>query len=136
MQAGNLLVHPEYKRQWLAVKDLRDVYYQFNQATEWYSQYNLQEDYRARRSWLEYLHALNLQQFDADICRHMCDSHKRNPELSPSALQHCKSNRISFCYKGMKLAFKSDRVEHPPYIVISNRQRFAKVKDLLVTLFG
>ena len=111
MQAGNLLMHPEYKQRWEAVRDLRNVFYQFSQATEWYSQYNLQQDHRARRKWLEYLHALNLQQFDADICQHMCAAHKRNPELSRSGLRRCKSSRMSFCYNGMKLAFELRQVD-------------------------
>lgn len=31
--AGNVVVHPEYRRRWASVKDLRDVFFQFNQAT-------------------------------------------------------------------------------------------------------
>ncbi|KAF1957688.1 hypothetical protein CC80DRAFT_515786 [Byssothecium circinans] len=76
-----------------AVKDLRDVFVRFNQATGWYQQYN----------WLEYLHALNLEQFDAD------------------------NGNMAFCYRGMKRMFLQEGVATPPHIIIGNKMRFAKL---------
>ncbi|KAN0103560.1 hypothetical protein V8E51_011873 [Hyaloscypha variabilis] len=70
-------------RRWRAVKDLRDVYIRFNQAESWFDRYN----------WLEYLHALNLEQFDADRC----------PELTPGAVR--QEGEIRFCYNGMRRMF-------------------------------
>ncbi|RAL58025.1 hypothetical protein DID88_009089 [Monilinia fructigena] len=64
---GNVLMHEEYKRRWRAVKDLRDVYIRFNQAESWYDRYHVQRSTALLGKWLEYLHALNLEQFDADI---------------------------------------------------------------------
>ncbi|KAH6702793.1 hypothetical protein BKA61DRAFT_646779 [Leptodontidium sp. MPI-SDFR-AT-0119] len=83
---GNVLMHEEYKRRWRAVKDLRDVYVRFNQAESWYDRYN----------WLEYLHVLNLEQFDTD----------RSPELTPEAIQ--QKGEIRFWFHDMKNMFSID----------------------------
>ncbi|PVH92672.1 hypothetical protein DM02DRAFT_604978, partial [Periconia macrospinosa] len=103
MLVGNLLMHAEYKRRWRAVKDLRDVFVRFNQATGWFQQHSVRQDPRLLPKWLEYLHALNLEQFDADVWSSMLAAHKSRPELSPAALR--QDGNITFCYKGMKRMF-------------------------------
>ncbi|KAN0108918.1 hypothetical protein V8E51_008660 [Hyaloscypha variabilis] len=100
-------------RRWRAVKDLRDVYIRFNQAESWFDQYN----------WLEYLHALNLEQFDANRC----------PELTPGAVR--QEGEIRFCYNGMRRMFRVDGVPSPPHFVTGNKMRFERVGDLLDFLF-
>ncbi|KAK6591714.1 hypothetical protein H4I95_12098 [Botrytis cinerea] len=84
MLVGNALVHKEYKRRWRAVKDLRDVYVRFNQAASWYDRYNMSRNYKLKEKWFDYLWALNIEQFNADIWKEMLKSHKHSPELSPS----------------------------------------------------
>jgi hypothetical protein len=84
---GNLLMHEEYKRRWRAVKDLRDVYIRFNQAESWFDRYNVRQSRPLLSKWMEYLYALNLEQFDADIWKAMLKSDKRSPELTPGAVK-------------------------------------------------
>ena len=62
----NVLMHKEYKQRQQVVKDLQDVYIHFNQAKAWYDQYYVQQGLQLLDKQLEYLHALNLKQFDAD----------------------------------------------------------------------
>ncbi|OBT59879.1 hypothetical protein VE03_10485 [Pseudogymnoascus sp. 23342-1-I1] len=76
-------MHKEYKRRWRAVKDLRDVYIRFSQAESWHEQYNMQDNQGLEKVWLEYLIALNLEQFDVDVQRAMLTANKRSNELRP-----------------------------------------------------
>ncbi len=80
MLVGNIIVHKEYKRRQRVVKDLRDVFIRFNQAKSWYNQYNMQNNPPLQHKWLEYLHALNLKQFDSDIQKAMLKNYKRSPK--------------------------------------------------------
>jgi hypothetical protein len=134
MLVGNMLVHKEYKRRWRAVKDLRDVFVRFNQASGWYSQYHLEQHPQWCDKWLEYLHALNLEQFDADVWKAMLAANKRAPELSPALVEG--DGRIAYCHKGMKDIFRVHGVASGPYLVTGNKKRFAQVGDILNFLFG
>lgn len=75
-------MHAKYKRRWRAVQDLRDVFVRFNQATGWFQQYSVLQHPRLLGTWLEYLHVLCLEQFDADVWAAMLAAHKSRPELS------------------------------------------------------
>lgn len=130
---GNLLLHEEYKRRWRAVKDLRDVYIRFNQAASWFDRYHVRQSRSLLSKWLEYLHALNLEQFDADIWKAMLKSDKRSPELTPAAVK--QGGDIRFCYDGMKRMFCVNGVPSPPHFVTGNKMRFERVGDLLDFLF-
>ena len=130
---GNMLMHEEYKRRWRAVKDLRDVYIRFNQAESWFDRYNVRHSRPLLSKWLEYLHALNLEQFDADIWKAMLKSDKRSPELTPGAVK--QGGEIRFCYNGMKRMFRVDGVPSPPHFVTGNKMRFERLGDLLDFLF-
>ena len=133
MLVGNLLMHAEYKRRWKAVKDLKDVFLRFSQATGWYQQYNVQQNPQLLHTWLEYLHALNLEQFNADVWSSMLAAHKSHPEMSPAALK--QDGNMTFCYRGMKHMFLQEGVVTPPHIVTGNKMRFATVNKLLDFLF-
>jgi hypothetical protein len=133
MLVGNLLMHAEYKRRWKAVKDLSDVYTRFHQATQWFTRYNVQDDPRLLRTWLEYLHALNLEQFDADVWSAMLAAHKTHPELSPAAVE--QNGRVSFCYRGMHRMFLEEGVRAPPHMVTGNHMRITTAARLLDFLF-
>jgi hypothetical protein len=130
---GNVLMHEEYKRRWRAVKDLRDVYIRFNQAESWYDRYNVQHSTALLGKWLEYLHALNLEQFDADIWKAMLKSHKRSPELTSDAIK--QKGDIQFCQNHMKRMFSVDGAIGLPHFVTGNKMRFERVTDLLNFLF-
>lgn len=130
---GNMLMHEEYKRRWRAVKDLRDVYVRFNQAESWYDRYNVQHSAPLLNKWLEYLHALNLEQFDIDIWKTMLKSHKRSPELTAEAIK--QKGDIQFCQNHMKRMFSVNGVIGPPHFVTGNKMRFERVVDLLDFLF-
>jgi hypothetical protein len=130
---GNVLMHEEYKRRWRAVKDLRDVYIRFNQAESWYERYSVQHSAALSDKWLEYLHALNLEQFDTDVWGAVLKCHKRSPELAPEAIQH--RGDIRFCYHDMKRMFAVDAAIGPPHFVTGNKMRFEKVAELLDFLF-
>jgi hypothetical protein len=130
---GNVLMHEEYKRRWRAVKDLRDVYVRFSQAESWYDRYNVQHSAPLLSKWLEYLHALNLEQFDTDIWKAMLKSHKRSPELTPDAIK--QKGDFPFCHSHMKRMFSVNGVIGPPHFVTGNKMRFERVADLLDFLF-
>jgi len=130
---GNMLVHEEYKRRWRAVKDLRDVFVRFNQAESWYDRYDMQSKPNLQLQWLEYLHALNLEQFDIDVWKSMLRAHKRSPELGPEVVQqHAK---LRFCHREMRKAFLVDGVVCGPHIVTGNKMRFSEVMELFHFLF-
>ncbi|KFZ24910.1 hypothetical protein V502_00587 [Pseudogymnoascus sp. VKM F-4520 (FW-2644)] len=130
---GNMLMHEEYKRRWRAVKDLRDVFIRFNQAETWYGQYSINGNWRLQDLWLEYLHVLNLEQFDTDIWKTMLKSHRRCPELRPEAIQ--KRMDGQFCYQDMKEMFQVDGQASPPHVVTGNSMRLERVIDVLEFLF-
>ncbi|KFY09998.1 hypothetical protein V491_07848 [Pseudogymnoascus sp. VKM F-3775] len=130
---GNLLMHEEYKRRWRAVKDLRDVFIRFNQAVAWYGQYSMDGNARLQGVWLEYLHVLNLEQFDTDIWKTMLKANRRCPELRPEVIQ--KRMAGQFCYRDMKKMFQVDGQASPPHVVTGNKMRFEGVKDLVHFLF-
>ena len=133
MLVGNLLMHAEYKRRWRAVKDLRDVFVRLNQATGWFQQYSVLRHPRLLRTWLEYLHALCLEQFDVDVWAAMLAAHKSRPELSADALK--QDGNMTFCYKRMRRMFLDQGVVAPPHIVTGNKMRFSAVDKLLNFLF-
>ncbi|KAH7344244.1 hypothetical protein BKA66DRAFT_555043 [Pyrenochaeta sp. MPI-SDFR-AT-0127] len=133
MLIGTLLMHDEYKRRWRAVKDLRDVFVRFNQAEGWYGRYNMSENRRLCQAWLEYLHVLNIEQFDADVWSAMCAADKRHKELSPKASE--QDGKIKFCYKGMRDLFLVNGVIQPPHLVTGNKMQFEQAAKLLDFLF-
>jgi hypothetical protein len=130
---GNLTMHEEYKRRWRAVKDLRDVYIRFNQAESWHEQYNMQDNQGLEKVWLEYLIALNLEQFDVDVQRAMLTATKRSHELRPDAAQSMEA--MKFCHHDMRKMFMVDGEAVPPHMVTGNKMRFEKVMDVLNFLF-
>jgi hypothetical protein len=130
---GNLLLHKEYKRRWRAVKDLRDVYVRFHQAESWYEQHNLRHSPRLLEKWLEYLHALNLEQFDLDVWKAVLKANSGKAELTPEAIQ--SNGEVEYCYRGMKKMFLVNGVASPPHFVTGNKMQFERVADLLDFLF-
>ncbi|TGO31675.1 hypothetical protein BHYA_0443g00020 [Botrytis hyacinthi] len=58
--------------------------------------------FASARLRLEYLHVLNIEQFDLDIWKIMLKAYKRSPELAPDAVQNGVPR---FCYKDMKEVF-------------------------------
>ena len=83
--------------------------------------------------WLEYLHALNLEQFDTDVWKAMLKSHKRSPELAPGAVK--QKGGFQFCQNHMKRLFSVDGAASLPHFVTGNKMRFERVADLLDFLF-
>lgn len=133
---GNALVHEEYKRRWRAVKDLRDVYIRFSQAESWYGRYNVRQSRHLLARWLEYLHALNLEQFDADVRKAMLKCNERCFELTLDAVTQLRQQgEVGFCYSSMKQMFQVDGASCPPHFVTGNKMRFETVGDLLNFLF-
>jgi hypothetical protein len=130
---GNMLMHEEYKRRWRAVKDLRDVYIRFSQAESWYDRYSVQRSAPLLNKWLEYLHVLSLEQFDADVRKAMLRSNKRSPELLPRTIEHIGGMR--FCYRHMRRAFSVNGARVPPHSVTGNKMRFERMGELLDFLF-
>jgi hypothetical protein len=133
MLVGNLLMHAEYKRRWQAVKDLSDVYTRFHQATQWFERYNVERNPQLLKKWFEYLIALNLEQFDADVWLAMLAAHKTHPELSQAAL--AQNGSIPFCYRGMYKMFLEDGERAAPHMVTGNQMRITTVGKLLDFLF-
>lgn len=133
MLVGNMLMHEEYKRRWRAVKDLRDVYVRFNQAESWYDRYNIQGNSQLLKAWFEYLHVLNIEQFDIDVRKAMVKASKGSGELGAGVRMLDEGFR--FCYNDMKKMFLVNGVANPPHLVTGNKMRFERVMDLLNFLF-
>ncbi len=139
MLVGNMLMHKEYKRRWRAVKDLRDVYIRFNQAESWYDQYDMQNNRPLLEAWLEYLHALNMEQFDADVWKAMVKASKGSTkkggaysgsgELGTGMMM--PGEGFQFCHHDMRKIFLVDGAASPPHLVTGNKMRFQRVMDLL-----
>ncbi|KAF5879002.1 uncharacterized protein Bfra_001175 [Botrytis fragariae] len=87
---------------------------------------------RIIKEGLEYLHVLNIEQFDLDIWKAMLKAHKRSPELAPDAVQNGVPR---FCYKDMKEMFIVNGLVQPPHFATGNKTRFDEVSDLLNFLF-
>ena len=104
-----------------------------HQATDWYQQYNVQQHPQLLRKWLEYLHALSLERFDADMWSSMLAAHRIRSKLLPIALK--QGGSMTFCYKGMKRTFLDKSVVAPLHIVTGNRMRFSTEDKLLEFLF-
>jgi hypothetical protein len=131
---GNLLMHEEYRRRWRAVKDLRDAHIRLDhQAVSWYEQYHIQDNEGLIKLWLEYLHALNLEQFDADVWRAMLKADKRTSELRPEVIR--EPQKIQFCHAGMREMFTVDGVATGPHFVTGNKMKFENAIDLVHYLF-
>ena len=133
MLVGNFLMHAEYKRRWAAVKDLKDVFVRFSQAIQWFHQHSVKQNPQLLATWLEYLHALILEQFDADIWASMLAIHKRRPELSPLALEGGRN--MAFCMRDMAKLFLPGGIPSPPHIATGNRSRFGSVEEVLDYIF-
>jgi hypothetical protein len=130
---GNMLMHNEYKRRWRAVKDLRDVFVRFNQADSWFNRYNVLQTPTLRQRWLEYLHALTLEQFDADIWKAMLKSNKRFSELTPETVRG--QVPLRFSHDGMQVMFSVDGVQCPQNFVTGNKMRFETAGEVVKFLF-
>jgi hypothetical protein len=136
--AGNILLHRQYQRRWRAVRDLRDVYVRLGQAEEWFTRHHLRGCGRDQRQWLDFLHGLNINQFDLDISTSLLRSHKSYPELAPSESEYKVSSFTPFCYRTLRKTFQVDP-DHgplPPHTVLGNKGRFTSSSELIDFLFN
>jgi hypothetical protein len=130
---GNVLMHDEYRRRWRAVKDLRDIYICFSQAESWYDRYSVQQNTSLLERWLEYLHVLNLDQFDIDIWKAMLRADKCSPKLAPNVV--ARQAEMGFCYYNMKRMFLVDSTLVLLHVVTGNKMRYKRISLLLGFLF-
>jgi hypothetical protein len=77
MLIRDLFIHIEYKRRWKAAKDLQDIFVRFDRVESCYTQYDVRQNSRWLRRQHEYLHILNIDQFDNDFWKSMLAAHKR-----------------------------------------------------------
>lgn len=133
MLIGNLLMHAKYKRRQKAVKNLSNVYTRFNQVIKQYQQHCIEEHSRLLQKQLEYLHALNLKQFNANIQLFILAAHKSCFKLLPTTLR--QDSKITFYTKGMLYIFLNKGVLTLLYVIIGNRKQFNLIQALLEFLF-
>ena len=133
MLRGCLLTHPEYKKRRQAVKDLQSVFVRFGQAARWFHQYDVKHNPGLLRKWLEYLFALNLEQFNADLWRAVVRAKGRAQELSPWACQ--QAGNVAYSYDVMKRLFLADSVASPPHLVTGMKGAFRDAGELLDFIF-
>lgn len=133
MLAGNLLLHRQYQRRWRAVRDLRDVYVRLGQAEEWFGRHNLGggRGTGQQTAWLDYLHGLNLNQFDTDIASALKRSNKTHPELAEPI-----EAGTAWCYRTLRHRFLREGERAPPHSITGNKARFASSLPLVDFLFG
>ena len=83
-----------------------------------------------RRAWLNYLHGLNLNQFDHDIAGAMKRNHKNHPKLARD-YSIKELAQLQFCHEGLAQVFEINGMTQPPHYVIGNKGRFTTASSLI-----
>ena len=124
---GNLLTTKKYKQRWQAVKDLQSVFFRFSQAEIWIKEHSelVQRQPQLKEKWADYLIALIIEQFRADVQRTQLEMHKQSaakgrPLLSPKGVELNRS--FNYCYKDIKTLFLENSYKSLPSTLIGNRQ--------------
>lgn len=60
---GNDLLKADYKNQWRALKDIRDVHFRMWQAQRWVARHGVARSPGMTTVWLEYLHSTVIELF-------------------------------------------------------------------------
>lgn len=131
---SSMLLHQQYKRRWRAVRDLRSAFVRLSQADGWYDQYHLAQNQSLRNMWLDYLHVLNIEQFDSDIWKTVLKMNMSRPELAPGIVDRLPD--IQFCFQDMQEMCELEGQICPPHVVTGNKSRFKNGFDLLHFLFS
>ncbi|KAF4620107.1 hypothetical protein G7Y89_g14718 [Cudoniella acicularis] len=130
---SSMLLHQQYKRRWRAVRDLRSAFVRLSQADAWFDQYHLAQNQSLRNKWLEYLHVLNIEQFDSDIWKTVLKINISRPELTPGIVDRLPD--IQFCFQDMREMCELEGQISAPHVVTGNKFRFKNSFDLLCFLF-
>jgi hypothetical protein len=133
--AGNVLLYQEYQRRWKAVRDLGNVYIRLHQASGWFMQHHVKDSYKKQEYWLEYLTALNMAQFRADIASHVLESHKKHPELQATATAPRYLDKIAYSWDGMQGMFEMNGEIVPPHTATGNKVTITSSWALINLLF-
>jgi hypothetical protein len=126
---SSMLLHQQYKRRWRAVRDLRSAFVRLSQADAWFDHYHLAEKQSLRNKWLEYLHVLNIEQFNSDIWKTVLKTNTSCLELAPGIPDQLAD--MQFCFQDMKEMCLWEGRLCPPHSVTGNKSRFKNSFDLL-----
>ncbi|KJZ70814.1 hypothetical protein HIM_09773 [Hirsutella minnesotensis 3608] len=66
---GNSLLRTDHKRQWRAIRDIRDVNFRMWQAQTWFGKFEVAAHAPIRRIWLDYLLCTVIDLFQRDVWR-------------------------------------------------------------------
>lgn len=77
---------------------------------------------RKCRAWIDFLHGLNLNQFDYDVASMMKKNHRTSPELLGDDSM-ARLTQLSFCYEGLAQLFSINGEAQPPHSIVGNKTR-------------
>ena len=109
----NLWIQDQYQKRWQAVQGTVDIFGLIKDARAWAVKFPVVQTGQQRQRWLEYLTAINLQQFHKSIFLYLKDDIR--PEFKESAL----AGMIPLCWDALAPIFQSGE----PHLVTGNRMR-------------
>ncbi|CAG9951827.1 unnamed protein product, partial [Clonostachys rosea f. rosea IK726] len=122
LMVGTELLRNDYKRQWHAFQDIRDVHFRI-------------------RAWLDYLHCTVLELFPRDIWHHItqAEATRTDGNLADGVRTTARRNPPGLFYDDMKELFhnrQTNRTRTYPYIVAGNKMRTKEPLELVDDLFA
>jgi hypothetical protein len=141
LAAGNALLREDYSRQWRTLREIRDIHARMLQASGLARSYEVARSRDARRSWLEYLHAIILEQFDRDVWKeaHKTFGWNSGADMTDETrLKYPEHKPPIYCYEAMRTLFhdRAADVSHTrPHLISGNKIRTASVRAVLEDLF-
>ena len=130
----NLLIYTKYKRRQKAIKDLSNIYTYFYQVTQQFTQYSVQQNPQLLSRQLEYLHALNLEQFNTNIQLVILAVYKLHLELLLAMLKI--NSCIKYSYQSIEKLFLKKGIITLLYIITGNQIYITIISKLLDILFS
>lgn len=147
--AGALALSKEYRKNWKAVKDLRNVYLRHSQAHEWIRKHNLARTFRKGAEVfgepdnvkcylasviLNYFTALVFNEFQAYTRKEMQRVCGKN-ELKPESTVDGALNDMHFTYNSMKRHYKQVGSDPGPKLGTGNKCQWTRAWELVNFLF-
>ncbi|CAG9951814.1 unnamed protein product [Clonostachys rosea f. rosea IK726] len=141
LMVGTELLRNDYKRQWHAFQDIRDVHFRMWQAKGWLTKHPIIANPGIRRAWLDYLHCTVLELFPRDIWHHItqAEATRTDGNLADGVRTTARRNPPGLFYDDMKELFhnrQTNRTRTYPYIVAGNKMRTKEPLELVDDLFA
>lgn len=123
LENPGILAH--YQRRRGAIEDVKDIYMRLHQVERWVSRY--QDSSEMLRRIVDYLSGLCLQQFRADVYKHLA----RDGVLQDSAVERATAGHLPLCYQALQGAL----TDGEPWLVTGNKADIRDPVSLVEYLF-